>query len=66
MENKEKLKALIKHWSEHSLEHRESFLKWAEKAEKMGFREASKCLREAAKAMKEVAKNLDKALEFLS
>ncbi len=66
MENKEKLKALIKHWSEHSLEHRENFLKWAERAEEMGFREASRYLREAAKAMEKAAKNLDKALEFLS
>ncbi|RLE64230.1 MAG: hypothetical protein DRJ38_05930 [Thermoprotei archaeon] len=66
MEDKEKLKALVKHWSEHSLEHRENFLKWAKKADEMELKEAGKCLREAARAMEEAAKNLDKALKFLN
>jgi len=56
-----KLKALLKHWAEHSLEHRESIMKWARKAEEMGLEKASLYLLRAADAMEEAAKYLEKA-----
>ncbi len=65
MSEKERLRALLKHWSEHSLEHREHFLEWAKKAEEINLKDVSLCLLQAAKAMEEAAKNLEKALGYL-
>lgn len=44
MRELERLKKLLDHWSEHNLEHAETYREWAEKISKLGNRDAAETL----------------------
>ena len=62
-QDKEKLKVLLKHWTEHNEEHKKNFVNWIEKAKGMGLDDVAKNL---AKANKELKKIDLLKMEFLS
>ena len=59
------LSHLIEHWIEHNESHIQSFKKWAQKAKKDGFLEASEEILLAADKIEEANKYLDNAREGL-
>lgn len=48
MNDMEKLKHLLEHWSEHNAEHAKTYLEWSKKAESLGKKEISEILNELA------------------
>ncbi|OYT30151.1 MAG: hypothetical protein B6U95_01360 [Thermofilum sp. ex4484_82] len=58
---KAKLKALIRHWIEHTREHGKNFKKWSEKADEMKMVKTSEYLLKAAEATEKTIEYLEKA-----
>jgi hypothetical protein len=54
---------LIEHWAQHNEEHRERYVEWANKAEKIRLLEVAEEMRLAAEKSREVSTHLRKALE---
>jgi hypothetical protein len=46
MDDREKLKHLLTHWTEHTTDHANTYREWSEKADKFGNDELSKILKE--------------------
>ncbi|TNF54219.1 hypothetical protein EP227_04580 [bacterium] len=61
----EKLKHLLKHWSEHNEAHIQTYIEWAGKAEALGKEEVSKLLKKIAEETKRIDELLVKALGSL-
>ena len=61
----EKLKSLFQHWIDHNSSHKESFLSWAEKAEKEGFAKIVPYLEEAGELSDKINFKLEQALKKL-
>ena len=59
VDDREKLKIILKHWVGHNKEHSEEFKEWAEKARQMG--EA-----EVAGEILQAVENMDRVSEILS
>lgn len=60
-----RLKALLRHWVEHSLEHKKNFEEWSEKAKDMKLHDVSRYLALAAEDSERIAEHLSKALEAM-
>lgn len=65
MTDLEKLKHLLKHWSEHNETHIQTYTEWAGKAESLGKEEVSKLLNQIAEETKRIDELLRKALGSL-
>ena len=63
--NREKLKALLKHWIEHNNEHSQEFREWADKAKGLGEGEICDDILEAARGMDKASEPLMRALKKL-
>lgn len=61
MTDLEKLKKLLQHWAEHNEEHVNTYLEWADKAEKSGDKEIYNILREIAESTKKMDGLFEKA-----
>jgi ferritin-like metal-binding protein YciE len=61
----EKLKHLLKHWSEHNENHIQTYTEWAGKAESLGKKEVSNLLKQIAEETKRIDELLRKALGAL-
>ena len=59
-----KLRHLIEHWAEHNEEHANTYLQWAEKAEKSGNKELCGILTEIADGTKKMNGLFEKAKKF--
>ncbi len=59
---KEKLPTLFKHWIDHNVSHKESFLSWADKAEKENLAQIVSCLKKASNLSDQINLELEKAL----
>ena len=62
---KEKLSTLFKHWIDHNLNHKESYLSWAEKAKKENFSDIVLYLEQAGELSDKINAKLEEALKKL-
>ncbi len=62
-QEKEKLKVLLDHWTEHNKEHAEEFREWAEKAKNLSEQVVCDNIKMAANQLDEANEFLAKALE---
>ncbi len=65
MTDLEKLKKLIQHWAEHNEEHVNTYLEWADKAEKSGDKEIYNILREIAESTKKMDGLFERAKKII-
>lgn len=65
MDNREKLKHLLKHWSEHNADHAQTYEEWSAKAEAFGNAELSQTLREIVTETKKLEDLFRKAGSLL-
>ncbi len=65
MEDVEKLKHLIGHWSGHNEEHAKTFLEWSQKADSLGRGDVAAILRELSEKTRKLEELLKKARGLL-
>jgi|WetSurMetagenome_2_1015567.scaffolds.fasta_scaffold1133242_1 hypothetical protein len=65
MENKERLKIVIKHLIEHNHGHHEDYARWIALADETGSHKVADLLKEASYHSEEAGKALDEALKLL-
>ncbi|MCK5311408.1 MAG: hypothetical protein KAJ62_04835 [Desulfobacteraceae bacterium] len=63
---KEKLSTLFQHWIDHNSSHKESYLSWADKADKENLSEIVTYLKEAGNLSDKINLKLEKALKELT
>jgi len=64
MNDIDKIRVLLPHWTEHSKSHEEEFAHWAGHIREAGRPEVAAALDEAAAALRQVAEHLGRALEL--
>ncbi len=65
MNDLEKLKHLLQHWTEHNDAHVETYSEWAEKAESLGQKELSNILKHITEDSKKLNELFRKAAELI-
>ena len=65
MEDIGKLKKLIEHWSEHNIEHAETYEEWAIKAKEMGREDLYKILNDIASKTRGIEELYEKAKKVI-
>ena len=65
MNDIEKLKHLLEHWSEHNAEHAETYLEWAKKADQQGRKDLHGVLSEIAEGTRKLDALFKKARGLL-